>query len=92
MSSGPSAASEASNVIDVFVRGVDGALWTRHFNGVNWQGWIGLGGALSSPPASASDGPSLLDVFIRGVDSELWTRHATNGVWSPWTNLGGVIL
>jgi hypothetical protein len=30
-------------MIDVFVRGTDGALWWKNYNG-EWQGWTSVGG------------------------------------------------
>ena len=52
-SSNPAASSEKDGTIDLFRRGTDNALYTRHFNGSTWGGWTNLGGTLTSGPAAA---------------------------------------
>jgi hypothetical protein len=78
----------------VFVRGVDGALYTRWFDAASgqWQGWANLGGSMTGTPAVAQYGANL-DVFVRGVDGALYTRwfDAASGQWQGWANLGGLI-
>ena len=88
-SSGPAVASWGDGRLDVFVRGVDGQLWHRWFDG-EWRGWEPLGGVLASGPAVASWGGGRLDVFVRGVDGQLWHRWF-DGEWRGWEPLGGVL-
>jgi hypothetical protein len=85
-----------SLMIDVFVRGTDGAVWyttTANNNGTTWSDWNSLGGqvAASTGPAACSWGAGRLDVFIQGTDGALWHKWSTNGgaTWSKWESLGG---
>jgi hypothetical protein len=57
--------------IDVFVEGVDHAVWHAHFDGTNWS-WENLGGLVTSAPSAVSWGAGSLDVFARGADRLLW--------------------
>ena len=98
-SDGPGAASAAPGQIDVFARGADDALWTRHFDGSGWGGWSSLGGVLNSTPAAASANPNQLDVFVArpttrcgpgtstapaGAAGRRWVASSQRGpAWSP---------
>jgi uncharacterized protein YvpB len=73
---------------DVAIRGVDGAVWLRGWDGRDWTGWWSLGGRAASAPAIASWGPGRLDVFATAVDGALWHRW-WEGEWQPWEWLGG---
>jgi hypothetical protein len=77
---------------DVFVRALDGSLWTRSSAGGPWSAWTALGGVLLAGPAAVSRGSGFLDVFVRGGDSALWHRpwNSTTG-WGAWESLGGLI-
>jgi hypothetical protein len=79
-------------VIDVFVRGSDGVLWTRTTTngGASWNSWHSIGGQTPSGtgPAVCSQG-SGLDVFVQGTDSALWHKSYTGSSWSGWQSLGG---
>ena len=46
------------------IRGSDGALWTRSWNGSSWTGWTSLGGALTSGPVDQR--PPRRDLRRRG--------------------------
>jgi len=95
LTSSPAATSPASGVIDVSVRGGDGAVWWDHYNGT-WSGWsTPLGGSLggltpvNSAPAACSWGAGRLDVFVQGIDGALWHKGYTGGKWYGWQSLGG---
>jgi hypothetical protein len=88
---GPAVASAQPGQTDVFVRGSDDALWTRHRNGTTWGGWTSLGGILTAAPAAASPQQGVIDLFVRGRDNALWTNHSVNGSWSGWASLGGIL-
>lgn len=68
-----------NQIVDIFARGMDNALWHNRFNsGVPGQ-WHSLGGvAVSDPAAMAMRSASW--VFARGADNTLWQR---------WINLSG---
>ncbi|MEY2449595.1 MAG: hypothetical protein QOH79_3071 [Acidimicrobiaceae bacterium] len=79
---GPAATSASAGTQDVYVRGTDDALWTRHFASDVWGPWLSLGGIITSAPAASGT-----DVYARGTDNALWTRSGS----APWTSLGGII-
>jgi hypothetical protein len=43
LTSSPAATSQSTGIIDVFVRGSDGALWHKHYES-GWSAWESLGG------------------------------------------------
>ena len=79
-------------MIDVFVRGTDGALWERTTTngGGSWCTWTSLGGQIASGtgPAASSSGAGRLDVFVEGTNGALYQKTWT-GSWSGWQSLGG---
>ena len=81
----PAAVSRGEGVIDVFVRGSNGALWQREYNN-GWGSWSSLGGQLASGtgPAACSWGAGRLDVFVTGTSGVLWHW---SGSWDQ--SLGG---
>jgi GH25 family lysozyme M1 (1,4-beta-N-acetylmuramidase) len=91
----PKTVSWGANRLDVFVRGVDNALWHRAGDGNGWwqSGWEPLGGQIVGNPAVVSWGTGRLDVFVRGADNGLWHRAWTGTEWWPggWEPLGGVL-
>ncbi|MGB7901282.1 MAG: hypothetical protein WCG09_02390 [Halobacteriota archaeon] len=82
-------------VIDVFVRGTNGALYERSTqnDGASWGTWSNLGGQLASGtgPAACSWSATRLDVFVEGTNGALYHKWSTNSgaSWSNWQNLGG---
>jgi peroxiredoxin len=95
LTASPAATSPGSGLIDVFVRGTDGALWlkTTTNNGASWSGWTSLGGQLpnGTGPAACSWGSGRLDVFVQGTDGALWHKWYTGTSWSGWQSLGGAL-
>jgi hypothetical protein len=79
---GPAATSSAPGTEDVYVRGLDDALYTRHLANGQWGAWTYLGGVITSAPAATPT-----DVYARGNDGAIWTRHGSG----PWTSLGGYV-
>jgi hypothetical protein len=92
LTSSPAATSPASGVIDVFVRGSNGALYekTTTDGGATWA-WISLGGQIpaGSSPTACSWGAGRLDVFVQGTDGALYHKWYSGTSWSGWENLGG---
>ena len=86
---GPAMAAWAPGRLDAFVRGSDGALWHKWFDG-GWSSWESLGGLLTGAPSVAAWSAGRLDVFVVGSDGALWHR-AFDGGWWPWESLGGLL-
>jgi len=84
--------SSGANNKDVFIRGLDGALYTKHWDGTGWSPWASLGGGLTTAPSAVSWGAGRIDVFAEGRDGALWHIAFANGGWTGWQSLGGLII
>jgi hypothetical protein len=81
------AVASQSDRLDIFVRGQDGAVWHKWYNG-SWNGFISRGGSISGPPTTVSWGANRVDVFARGTDGVLKWGTLTNGTtWSGFTSV-----
>lgn len=83
----PTVVSWGPNQLDLFVRGTDGGLWQRHYDGT-WHDWMRVLDGLTFDPAVTTWSPGRFDAFARGSDGTL--QHAWyDGSWHPWESLGG---
>ncbi len=93
LTSGPAATSPGNGVIDVFVRGTNGALYERTTTngGATWSSWASLGGQIpaGTSPAVSSWSSGRLDLFVQGMDGALYHKSYSGSAWSAWENLGG---
>ncbi|WP_328447237.1 hypothetical protein [Amycolatopsis sp. NBC_00438] len=80
---GQPAAVTTPTGIDVYVRGVDNALYQRSYS-KRWSDWKRLGGTLTDSPSVTADGT----VFVRGADGQVWQRTSA-GQWSGLGAPGG---
>jgi alpha-galactosidase len=80
----PAAYGSANGRIDVFVRGIDDAVWRRSYVNGRWNAWSSLGGTVSDAPTVAFTSPTDLTVVARGTDGLIRSRTA-NG---RWTSIG----
>jgi hypothetical protein len=74
----------------VYVRGDDGAIWTRTFSdGLGeWSPWNTLGGvALGAPGVTTVGSPAEPVVYVTGLDQTLWRRTPLG-----WGSQGGVLF
>jgi hypothetical protein len=70
------------------VRGSDGAVWEKYWNGIAWSNWTSLLAqvAPNTGPAVSQD----LWLFVQGTNHQLWkTNPSTSGGWTAWSTLGG---
>jgi len=81
-----------------FVIGLDGAGYTKHWDGVRWlpsqTGWANLGAVVGAgSPKIVSWGDDRLDLFHIGRDSAVYHKAWNGRDWFPsltgWDNLGG---
>jgi hypothetical protein len=98
LTSSPAAASSTFGKIDVFVRGGDSALWSRHYASANpysvvaWDPWTSLGGRIAPGTAPATcNGLLGPEVFVVGTDNALWHKSYQTNQWSGWEPLGGYL-
>jgi len=75
---------ELNDMILVFARGTDHALWTRGFVNGSWRDWDTLGHRLSSAPHAVTWRRETFAVFALGTDSAIWFTMG-----SEWHSLGG---
>lgn len=91
--SAPAAISTDGQSMDLFVRGEDNALWTRHnvyyLYPNNWGSWTRLGGSVTSAPAVTFGSGGIADVFVRGADGAVWVCAFNGSYCSAWSTLGG---
>src|SRR5205085_7767262 len=64
---GQPAAVASEGKIDVYVRGLDNALYQRTYS-KQWGDWKRLGGTLTDSPSVTTDGT----VFVQGGDGQVW--------------------
>jgi hypothetical protein len=89
----PSVISRASNMLDVFVVGTDGNVWTAAWdanvsNG-EWRGWWSLGSVgqpVATVSAIASD-TNRIHVYAVRLDGRTYANQ-WDGSWSGWKRIG----
>jgi hypothetical protein len=95
----PAAVARSARYMNVYVCGVDHALWARPFDGAKpwykgpaWGGWQPLGrpvGVELTTPIALSRRPDQEQVFVCGSDGHLYTREWVAGAgWGEWQSLG----
>jgi Peptidase family M23/Repeat of unknown function (DUF346) len=84
-------ASWASNRLDLFVRGNNGAMYHRWWDGSAWSGWEYHPGCLRGGPAAVSRMTNRVDVFVRGCGDHLHKKSWNGSNWSDWQDLGGCL-
>lgn len=89
LTSQPAAVARAEGLINVFVRGSDGALWQIYYTpSSSWSRWTSLGGVCRSAPAAASWSADHLIVMTLGGGGAVWERSWA-GRWYPWRRVPG---
>jgi hypothetical protein len=82
-----SAVSWAENRLDIFVRGVDGGVYHKYWNGNNWgpslTDWEPLGGQITDSPVAVSWAENRLDIFVRGADGGVYHKYWDGNNWGP---------
>jgi len=89
------------NLIDVYGRAADKALWHRSMTTqmdsltLEWNSWLSLGGVLASGPAIALNDDGMGEVFARATDKAIYFKSQfedENGDihFSQWHTLGGM--
>jgi hypothetical protein len=84
--------------INVFVRGTDGTLWERYWNGTAWS-WADTGKKVADDPVAIIRGNSgspdaggvRINLWVKGLDGKLWERYWNGASWS-WNDTGKGIV
>ena len=94
VASNPAVGRNADGRLQFFVRGTDGAIytkWQQSLNG-NWSEWQNFGASgLQRDPAVSINADGRQELFARGGDGAIyfkWQREA-NGAWDNWGSKGG---
>jgi hypothetical protein len=83
----PAVAVRGAGDIRAVIRGSDGALWTRSWDGSSWTGWTSLGGQISSGPSISARPDGVYDVVARGMDGSVLHRACTPAAgWTAWSS------
>jgi hypothetical protein len=93
ITSAPTAVSTDADHLQVFARGVDGALWHRTYSGGSWGGWARLEKPTdvritSAPTAVSPPGSDRINVYVRGSSDGLWRIQSVGGSWGSWQGEG----
>jgi hypothetical protein len=88
VNSGPAALVKDNGGMDLFAQGLDGTLWRRTWDGVNWTPWTTQGGQMAGDPAVTSCHGGNGNAVVLGMDSQLYSR-LLNGPWTGWQTIGG---
>lgn len=89
LASGPAVSSRGPGRLDLFVRGTDGQVYERFYDGTWNNAWLPQGAppdgvSVVGEPASASGDTMRVDLFVRGTDNELWTKWYDGTRWTAW--------
>lgn len=99
--SSPTVSSWQHDRLDVFVVGIDGALYHKWWNGFAWGPSLGgpfeyMGGFIIADPAVVSWDHDRLDVFVVGADRALYHKAWNGSEWLPavtgYEDLGGFVI
>lgn len=71
------------NFRDVYVRGIDGGVYHKFWDGTAWSPWFHLGGKIKGSPSAVKPSPTTLDIYVRGEDDRLWQKWWTGSEWMP---------
>jgi hypothetical protein len=83
LGSAPCVVAGGDNHRDVFVRGQDGKVYHKVWDGQKWHGWFGLGGAIVGAPSAVFIKPGVVDIYVQGTDGRLWQKWWDGTRWNP---------
>ena len=89
LTSGPPLDLQSPEMLNIFVRAVDGSVAQRPWNGATWLDWIGLGGGIYGAPAAVSRAENDLDLYARGDGNRIYQNHWDARGWTGWSLTGG---
>jgi hypothetical protein len=81
----PSAVSQATGSVEVYVRGGDAGLWTTNYEQStgNWTEWTSLGGDILGEPDAVSWAADRTDVFVWNADFSVGHKYYDGEKWTP---------
>jgi hypothetical protein len=98
-------AARQPEVLDVFVRSTDAAVYQKSWSGTGpWAPGEGVGewwyhgGGILGTPVVVAWGPDRLDLVVTGTDNSIYHKAWDSGTWYPgegpddWEHLGGGVI
>ena len=77
------------NGIECFVIGEDNEPFVNTWDGVQWHGFVSMGGQLNGlPTAVYIEGSNQTFVFGRGIHDQLWYCQRNGTDWQEWQSIG----
>ena len=91
----PSDVAWGPNRLDVFVRGTDGAMYHKWWDGTSWgpsaSAFENLGGDIIGCPRPVSWASNRLDIFAQGTDDAMYHKWWNGSAWGGWESLSGIL-
>jgi len=86
LGSAPCVVSTGPDNRDVYFRGIDGAVYHKHWSGSSWGAYESLGGEIKGAPTVVVFDDGHTDIYARGMDDALWQQwgNPNGGGWSGW--------
>jgi murein DD-endopeptidase MepM/ murein hydrolase activator NlpD len=83
LGSSPAVLTGGADLRDVYVRGRDGVVYHKIWDGHTWSPWLSLGGQIKGAPAVVWSAAGTPDIYVRGMDDRLYQKWWTGTVWTP---------
>jgi hypothetical protein len=84
LTSAPAVNSQSAELLNIWARGTDGAVYQRSWNGSAWVDWFSLGGGIEGAPASVSRAENFINIYARGDKRALYARSWTPAGFGEW--------
>jgi CubicO group peptidase (beta-lactamase class C family) len=83
LGSAPTVVSLGVNHRDVYVRGQNGGVFHKYWDGKQWNGWYNLGGTIKGRVGVVNPTPNTIDLYVRGTNDELYQKWWDGSKWTP---------
>jgi hypothetical protein len=84
LTSAPAVNSQSAELLNIWARGTDGAVYQRSWNGSAWVDWFSLGGGIDGAPASVSRSENFINLYVRGANRALYAKSWTPSGFGEW--------
>jgi hypothetical protein len=88
LTTAPALNSQSDGIVNIWSRGVDGAVKQMAWNGSAWSDWMDLSGGIFGAPAAVSRTENVVNIYVRGTNNATYQRAWTaGGGWGAWALL-----
>jgi hypothetical protein len=87
LTSAPTMNSQADGILNLWSRGIDGAVKQQSWTGSAWTDWADLGSSIIGAPGSVSRAENLINLYVRGAANAVYQRSWSGSGWSAWALL-----